>query len=602
MCGIVGYVGKETRDLSQHLVRLLGTLEYRGYDSAGVTTLEQKILNTIKAVGGLSKLRERLPATSLPAALGFAHTRWATHGKPSERNALPIQTANGKAAIIFNGIIENHLTLRQRLSRVATTFQTDNDAETLLLWIMHHYEGDLLEAVQRGLVEIEGRYAFCIIHTDQPQTMICVSHGNPLVIGMGTKGSYVASDVQAIHAEVERIHYLEHQTIARLTPTGFYLWNFQGISKEPALTPVPVGAAVALDSRFETFTLQEIHAQPECVILAVNIAKGITKDLQTLGQHIQRVVLVGCGSAYYAGLAGAALIQKHARIPASAVIASEFKVGSPIIDPRTLVIAISQSGETADTLSCLEFAKQCDAPTLALCNIVTSSMARQADFIVPLGCGPEIGVASTKAYTAMLTHLTFLALAFGLAKRHLTQDVWLTHCDAAQLLPDSIERILNKRDAFAKMAKTLRERRNFLYVGRDLCMATAYEGALKLRELSYRHAEGIGAGELKHGTLALIEPQYPVIAIAPRSESSAKMINSVQEINARGGQVWSICTEGDAAMLDMSYQAITIPETLPAFLPVLAAIPLQLFAYEFAKTLGRNIDRPRNLAKSVTVE
>ena len=602
MCGIVGYVGTDKKDLSKHLVHLLGTLEYRGYDSAGVTTIEKRQLSTIKTVGGLSKLKERLPAMESCSGLGFAHTRWATHGKPSEKNALPIVSASGKAAIIFNGIVENHLTLRRRLSEVGTKFHTENDAETLLLWIMQHYHGDLLEAVQRGLPEVEGRYAFCVIHAEQPNTMICVQNGNPLVIGTSPNGPYIASDVLAIHSEVDQIHYLEDQTIAQLTPSGFSIWNFHGMTRDVALKPVPVGESASLDRRFETFTLQEIYAQPESVVLATNIAKSITKDLQTLGRHIHRVVIVGCGSAYYAGLAGASLIQKHARIPANAVVASEFKASSPILDVRTLVIAISQSGETADTLRCIDLARQHEAPTLALCNVVTSSMARQADFLVPLGCGPEIGVASTKAYTAMLTHLAFLALGFGVAKQHVTQDLWLEHCDAADLLPGSIDAILKKHATFEKMAKTLRERRNFLYVGRDLCLTTAFEGALKLRELSYRHAEGIGAGELKHGTLALIEPQYPVIAIAPRTDSSAKMLNSIQEINARGGQVWSICTEGDSETRDISYQTISISETLPAFLPVLATIPLQIFAYEFAKTLGRNIDRPRNLAKSVTVE
>lgn len=602
MCGIVGYVGTGIKDLSKHLVRLLETLEYRGYDSAGVTTLERGQFTTTKTLGGLSKLRDGLPLLSQPSNIGFAHTRWATHGKPSERNALPIVTGDGKAAIIFNGIVENHLSLRRQLTDVPTLFRTDNDAETLLLWIMHHYTGDLLQAVERVLPEIEGRYAFCLAHIDHPRMMLCVNNGNPLVIGSTHNGVYVASDVLAIQSEIDSLHYLDYQTIAQITPNGFSVWDFQGNSKEVIPRSVPTTTSAALDLRLETFTLQEIYIQPQTIALATHIAKDITKDLQTLGKHIERVVIVGCGSAYYAGLAGAALIQKHARIPAHAVIASEFKASSPILNRSTLVIAISQSGETADTLSCLELAQQCASPSLALCNVVTSSMARQTDFLVPLGCGPEIGVASTKAYTSMLMHLTFLALSFGVARQQLTSEQWQNHCGDAEDLPSSIEFILNKRESLVRMAKTLRERRNFLYVGRDLCMPTAYEGALKLRELSYRHADGIGAGELKHGTLALIEPQYPVIAIAPRSEGSVKMINSVQEIKARGGQVWSICTEGDTVMLDMSHQGFTIPSTLPAFLPVLTAIPLQLFAYEFAKTLGRNIDRPRNLAKSVTVE
>lgn len=603
MCGIVAFVGSSIQNLSEHLVNRLIPLEYRGYDSAGVTILdERKRLVTVKTVGGLNKLKERLHHTN-SSTLGFAHTRWATHGTPSERNALPIATADGKVAIIFNGIIENHLALRKILTETSTAFNTDNDAETLLLWILKHYRGDLLQAVFSALKTVDGRYGFCMIHSDHPDAMIAVRRGSPLIIGVGKLGHYIASDVIAIQNDVEHVHYMEDHSVAWIRKNAFHLWNIQGSALSTNLKNIPATDVSHLDARFETYTKQEIHAQPETIATASEIAIAGLKEFTKHAKEINRVLLIGCGSAHHANSVGASLIQKYARMPAVAIVASEFRGSYPILDQKTLVIVTSQSGETADTLSCLELAKELKCLTLALCNVGTSSMARQADLFMPIGCGREIGVASTKAYTGMLIHLAFLALRLGIAHGTVTQDVWREHCRMSTLLPEQIANILDRSREIEKMSRSLRERKNFLFVGKELDLATSLEAALKLRELSYRHAEGIGAGELKHGTLALLETQYPVIAIAPRStDQSPKMINCIQEMKARGGQVWGIVSDGDVETANICHQSFAIPQTISSFVPILTVIPLQIFAYEFAKTLGRNIDRPRNLAKSVTVE
>jgi glucosamine--fructose-6-phosphate aminotransferase (isomerizing) len=602
MCGIVGFVQRKTSDLGAKLVDRLSALEYRGYDSAGVTVPYKDRMRVMKSVGDLSKLREKLRNQKLEAATGMAHTRWATHGAPSERNALPISTNDGSVVIVFNGIIENHFTLRGILTSEGKTFNTDNDAETLLLWIIRHYEGDIGEAVRKALATVKGRYAFAVMHANHEGVMIAAKRNSPLVIGRGSSGYTVASDVLAIHGDIDDVHYLADESVATIHSDRIVIVSNNGTMIAPKFLPVPRGEFTALKPEYETFTLQEIFAQPETITCGLLAAIDCKDQLRSIAQKIDRVTFVACGTAYYSGVIGKSLVERFAKIPADTNIASEFHIASPVINERTLTVFVSQSGETADTVACLELAKSRGSTVVVLCNVPTSTMARQADIILPINCGPEIGVASTKAYTGMLIHLTFMAIALGLGRDVASEDVWNQHETAARCLPKYISQVLNTRDSIERLARSMRERRNFAFMGRDVFYPTACEGALKLRELSYRNAEGFSGGELKHGTLALIEPGYPVIAVAPRIPSTEKMIGNIQEVKSRGAKVIGIISEGDVELASLCDESFRIPATLPAFLPILAVIPLQMFAYEIARTLGRNIDRPRNLAKSVTVE
>lgn len=604
MCGIVGFIGNQEDNLAMKLVVSLSALEYRGYDSAGVGVLSKNRFSVTKAVGGLTNLKDRLSSKLSASTAGLAHTRWATHGAPTERNALPIMSPDGKAIIVFNGIVENDIELRRELSARGARFTTDNDAETFLLWILSHFNGDISDAIRLSLPNVKGRYAFAIIHLDQPDLLVAAKKGSPLSIGKSPKGMYVTSDPIAIQEQVSQIHYLDDGMIANISKdkvtvispdgrknTNISYQNFRKVT------------ATVLQKEFDSYTLQEIYSQPETLAQGINAAAYLREQLSGMSKVTDRVVFVGCGTAYHACLIGELWLEQNAKIPAKAVTASEFRISTPHLDKKTLVIAISQSGETADTLACLELAKQRGAKTLALCNAPTSTMARSADKFIPICCGTEIGVASTKAYSGMLLQLAFFTLAFAIDKGAQEAAMWNEYSDAAIKLPGLASEIIQGcREQVKQMTRTLREKRHFFFMGRHVFLPTAYEGALKLKELSYRHAEGIGAGDLKHGTLALIETQYPVIAIAPRSSHNGKVIGNIREASTRGAQIWGIITAGDRDMQSVCHSFIEVPEVLPLFAPIVAVLPLQLLAYEFAKTLGRNVDRPRNLAKSVTVD
>lgn len=606
MCGIVGYISREKSDLGAKLADRLKRLEYRGYDSAGVVVIQRNrdkaSLNLIKTTGDLNKLQERLLNKKTYSNIGLAHTRWATHGLPSERNALPIATIDGSMVIVFNGIVENNFELREELSGDGQTFNTDNDAETLLLWIAKHFRGNLSLAVRTALLSVKGRYAFALLRTDCPQTIVVAKNKSPLVIGRNDHGYAIASDVAAIQDDVDEVFYPEDGVVALVEASHLIVTNLQGVSVKSEFTSVPKVDISAHQGSFDSYTLQEISTQPESLIASYRAAVEGRETLMSLAPTIDRVSFVGCGSAYHAGLIGKAMVERFAKVGADANIASEYHIGSPIIDKNTLAVFMSQSGETADTLVCLELAKSRGALIVVIGNVATSTMARLADIYLPLACGPEIGVASTKAYTAMLMQVVFFALALGIGRGVVSTVEWSEHDEAAKKLPLQIDKILGQRSHIQKLARSLRQRRNFSFVGRDVFYPTALEGALKLRELSYRNSEGFGGGELKHGTLALIEHGYPVIAIAPRVASTAKMIGNIQEVKSRGAKVIGIISEDDRELQNICDDVIAIPATLPAFLPILSVVPVQLFAYELAKTLGRNIDRPRNLAKSLTVE
>jgi glutamine---fructose-6-phosphate transaminase (isomerizing) len=602
MCGIVGFVEQKPCDLGAKLLDRLSTLEYRGYDSAGLIVGNGKRLQIIKSVGELSKLKEKLNQKHLVSSIGMAHTRWATHGAPTEKNALPIITPDGSMAIVFNGIVENHLELRRNLTTKGFSFSTDNDAETLLIHIFSHYMGNTLDDTRIALESVKGRYAFTLMHLDQPNALIAAKRGSPLIIGRGPSGNSVASDLQAIHKDFHEIYYIEEESIAMVEAHKINVISKNGTKIDPIFISRPTGLSNTLKSEFETYTLQEIYEQPEAIMKGLQAADASRIPLESIAEKIDRVTLIACGTAYFSCMIGKSLMEQFAGIPCDANMASEFHQGSPILNERTMAVFVSQSGETADTLACIELAKKKGSLVVVICNVVTSTMARQADILLPICCGPEIGVASTKAYTGMLLQLTFMSLAVGIKRRHIPQETWMQHMLAAQSLPEDILSILKTRGQIERLARMLRERRNFAFMGRGLLYPTACEGALKLRELSYRNAEGFSGGELKHGTLALIEPGYPVIAIAPRVQGIEKIIGNIQEVKARGARLIGVISEGDHELESLCDESIRIPPSLEAFMPILSIVPLQLFAYDLAKTLGRNIDRPRNLAKSVTVE
>lgn len=604
MCGIVGYVGPQRPDLAPFLLTALATLEYRGYDSAGIAVLDSRGLSVAKSIGGLANLSAKTCAFPAGSA-GFAHTRWATHGAATEANAHPHVTPDGRLALVLNGIVENDAALRKVLAARGVVLTTGNDTETLLRWIEAHLENaiptpeDLEVAVKKAFVAVTGNIAFAVLHVARPETMIVAKRGSPLAVALAKngRGLFVASDAAAVRDVADHVHYLEDGDILRLTA---------GV--EPTRQFAEMDAAIIAPTKegFESYTLKEIHEQPRVLVDVVQAAlaktlleRGLT--LETVSA-LDRVVLVACGSAYFAASAAKALIERHARLPAEAAIASELRLGDPVLTPRTLVVAVSQSGETADTLACLKMAKAAGAPTLAVCNVAASSIAREASAFWPLACGPEVGVASTKAYAAMLVQLAFLSFELGLLRGTVPPVVAAELASAARELPSLVARALQLAPRIEERARQWRDKRGILFLGRHLFHQAACEGALKLRELAYLHAEGYAAGELKHGSIALVEPGMPVIAIAPRGATAAKMASSIHEVKARGAHVLGIVTEGDGDVAGLCDEVWAVPATMEALLPVVVAVPLHLFAYGFARELGRPIDRPRNLAKSVTVE
>jgi glucosamine--fructose-6-phosphate aminotransferase (isomerizing) len=604
MCGIVGYVGKQSARLADELIEALVPLEYRGYDSAGVAVLGAEGLAVVKAVGGLDALREKARGRRLAGGMGMAHTRWATHGAPDEAHAHPHVTPDGRLALILNGIVENDAALRRELGVAGVRFATGNDGETLLRWIEAHLTPgvELARGVQQALAHVEGNYAVCILHVEHPDVLVAAKRHSPLAVARGARGAYVASDAAALGDAVDEIYHLIDGDVLALRAGDAEILGSGRQTSAPAWVARPALRETPHRAGFETFTLKEIHEQPEAVARSVDAALAAAPLPAGLVAGLDRVVLAACGSAWHAAAVGAQLIERMARVPAVAMIASELRTADPVLTERTLVVAVSQSGETADTLACVKQAKAAGAFTLAVCNVDGSAIVREADAKRLLACGPEVGVASTKAYTAMLVQVAFLALELARARAVASEALVAEHVAAARELPGLLSRGLLAAPRIAALAAELATHQSFVFIGRGLAHAGACEGALKLRELTYVNAEGYAAGELKHGSIALIGPGHPVLAVAPRASTTPKILGNVQEVKARGAFVVGIVTEGDSETAALCDRALAIPATAAAFVPVLTALPLQLFAYEMAKRLGRNVDRPRNLAKSVTVE
>ncbi|MEK6853495.1 MAG: glutamine--fructose-6-phosphate transaminase (isomerizing) [Nanoarchaeota archaeon] len=576
MCGIIGYVGeKEAYDF---LINGLERLEYRGYDSAGIASIDNNRIQINKVKGRV----ENLKAKPLPGTMGIGHTRWATHGKPSEHNAHPFIDQSHQFAVVHNGIIENYLELKEELRNQGVKFSSDTDSEVIVHLIAQNYNGDLKDTILNITKRLQGAYAFCAIKNNSGE-MVGARNGSPLVIGIGTHQNFLASDVSAIVEHTKNVVYLHDFQLARITSDSVEVFNFNGEEQPLEVKEVNWNVEKAQKQGYNHFMLKEIFEQPE-------VAQETLKVLLTVPKDISRIIMVACGTASYAGLVGKYVIEELAKIPVVYEIASEFRYKEPLFNKNDLVIAISQSGETADTLAAVRLAREKGIRTLGIINVVDSTIAREVNHIIYTRAGPEIGVASTKAFMSQLIIIYKLA-------HHLAG----TEFDHSKLR-FNLENILALNQHIKEIARRYYLYRDFIYIGRNRNYPLALEGALKLKEVSYIHAEAYPAGELKHGPIALISEEMPTIAVCPQDSVYAKTLSNMEEIKARDGKIIAIATEGDAGIKRISNEVIYIPKVEEIYYPLLCAIPLQLLAYHIADLKGCDIDKPRNLAKSVTVE
>ncbi|MCQ2100167.1 glucosamine--fructose-6-phosphate aminotransferase (isomerizing) [Fibrobacter sp. UWH9] len=608
MCGIVAYIGQS--EALPILVGGLKKLEYRGYDSSGVALIDNDEISTVRASGKISALEAKLKATPVSGSIGIAHTRWATHGAPTEQNAHPHQSFDGKISIVHNGIIENYASLKKRLQADGILFKSETDTEVVTHLIAKFYKGNLKEAVLKALSLIEGTFGLAVICKDEPNTLIGARRGSPLILGIGQNEFFLASDVSAIISHTQKVVYLDDNDVVEIHREKYNLLNTQSQPVQHEVQDVEFDADSIAKGGFAHFMLKEIFEQPEVLrntmrgrlLCAEGNAKlaGLDTNIREL-RNINRIIITACGTSYYAGMVGEYMIEDLAGVPVEVEYASEFRYRNPIIKPGTLVLAISQSGETADTLAALKEAQQKGATALAICNGVGSTIARTSDGGVYLHAGPEIGVASTKAFTSQVTVLAMIALLLG-RQRRLSFESGADIVKAMQELPEQVEQTLKLSDQIAGIAQKYVKANNFLYLGRHYNYPVAMEGALKLKEISYIHAEGYPAAEMKHGPIALIDENMPVVVIAPKDALFDKVISNVREIKARGGKVIAITTDDCHPLDEIADHLIKVPKTISMLMPILTCIPLQLMAYHIAVLRGNDVDQPRNLAKSVTVE
>ncbi len=606
MCGIFAYTG--SKNAGEVLLDGLTSLEYRGYDSAGVYTPESGV---IKAQGAVHHLKRKIPSGYFGKS-GIAHLRWATHGEPTEENAHPHRDCAGDVWVVHNGIIENFQELKKGLLARGHTFTSDTDTEVVAHLVEEHLktEKDFEKAVFKALNEIRGAYGMVLQYRHEPEKIIGARLGAPVVIGLGDGEGFVASDASPILRHTRTVVFLNDGEVAVVTPHGHSIATLDSQIIERTPEEIQWDAEEAKRDGYEHFMLKEIMEAPEVVrntirgrlIQSEGRAKlGGLEDVAGDLQAVKRLIIVGCGTAYYAGLTGEYMLEEHAGIPVEVELGSEFRYRSPILDEHSAVIAVSQSGETADTLEAIREGKRRGALTLGIINTVGSTIARETDAGVYNHAGPEIGVASTKALISQLTAFALLTMFLG-RQRSMSATQGKEIAQALAALPEKIEEILRGRDAIEVLAKKYAKCRDFMYIGRKYNYAIAFEGALKLKEISYVHAEGCGAGEMKHGPLAMIDEHFPTIAIAPSDSVYEKMISNIQVVRARKGPIIAVATKGNDDIKEYADDVLYIPETIEMLTPILAVIPLQLFAYYFAKEKGHNVDRPRNLAKSVTVE
>jgi glucosamine--fructose-6-phosphate aminotransferase (isomerizing) len=609
MCGIVGYVGP--RDAAPILLEGLRRLEYRGYDSAGLAVLtEAGEVFIEKKAGKLSNLTEHLNGGAPAGHPGIAHTRWATHGRPNDANAHPHRDCSGRLALIHNGIIENYAEIKDRLMAGGHTFTSETDTEVLAHLIEERYTGDLVEAVRDALNQVRGAYAIGVMHLDHPNRIVGARMNVPLIVGLGKGEAFLASDVPAILEHTKNVVILQEGDIADVTPEGVTIIGMDGVQVDRAVTKIRWNIAAAEKDGFPHFTLKEIYEQPHAIQEALrgrvdeagNVLLPELDAIEEKLRRVERVYVVGCGTARYAGEVGAHLIQSWAGLPAAGQIGSEMRYSPPPIDDRTLVISVSQSGETADTLAPQKLASERGAVIVVVTNVVGSALTREADAVCYLQAGPEVAVASTKAFVTQVVVLEMIALHLAELRGTLSERRRRSFGLALRDLPGQAAEVLKLAPQVKKLASRWGAVRDVMFVGRALGFPVAMEGALKLKELSYVHAEGYAAGELKHGPIALLDPHTPLVAIATRGATYEKVVSNVAEVHAREAPVVAVATVGDELIDRYAQDVLYVPETPEEMAPVIAIIPLQLLAYEVAVARGTDVDQPRNLAKSVTVE
>ncbi len=608
MCGIIGYVG--SREVAPLLVEALHRLEYRGYDSAGVAVLNEEGLETHRVTGRVNELQDLLRRIELKGTIGIGHTRWATHGEPTEANAHPHIDCGGTIALVHNGIVENAAELRDALTTRGHTFRSETDTEVMAHLIEQLYDGSLIDAVAAALHQVDGAYGIAVVSSMEPGTIVAARNGSPLMIGLGEGENLVASDASALLEHTRTVVYLDDGEIAQIRADSYQITDLYAVEIEKLATTLEWDLATIGRGGYPHFMLKEIMEQPESIRNTIRghlLDDAGTARLNGLNLtdgellKFERIVLTGCGTSWHAALIGEYMLEELARIPVEVEYASEFRYRNPVVDDRTLVIGISQSGETADTLAALKEAKQRGARTLGIVNVVGSSIAREVDGGTYTHAGPEIGVASTKAFTSQIVALAMITLRLG-RLRALSVLQGREIVKALRRLPGQAALVLDTAGRVSKLATTFMRHQNALYLGRGYNFPVALEGALKLKEISYIHAEGYPAAEMKHGPIALIDESMPVVFVAPRDNVYQKIVSNLQEVKARRGQVLAVVTEGDNKIAALADHVITIPETLDFLTPVLSSLPLQLFAYYTAVDRGCDVDRPRNLAKSVTVE
>ncbi len=608
MCGIVGITGQH--EVVGTLLEGLRRLEYRGYDSAGIAVVDGGRLVVHKREGKIRNLEADLPWDSLRGKCGIAHTRWATHGEPNRVNAHPHLDTAGRVAVVHNGIIENFSALRTQLQKRGRVFLSDTDTEVLAHLISDFYRGNLEQAVQSALKLCVGTYGIAVVHADEPGKIVGARRGSPLVVGVGQGTNFLASDVAAILGQTRQVIYLDDGEMVVLTPDNVVTTTIDNREITKEIEEITWDLDQIQKGGHPHYMLKEILEQPETI---ENAFRGRilpeSGDVKLGGlsltdwevRNIRRIIILACGTSYHAGLIGEYLIEEYARIPVEVEYASEFRYRSPIIEPGTLCLTISQSGETIDTLEAMREAKRKGAKVLGITNVVGSTIARESDGGVYTHAGPEIGVASTKAFTSQVTILTLLTILLG-RRSNISSDFGMRVIRELQAIPGKVRRILETSDSIREIALAYKDHTNFLYLGRGYNFPIALEGALKLKEISYIHAEGYPAAEMKHGPIALIDPQMPVVVICARDGSYEKIKGNVQEVRARKGKIISVVTEGEEEICRLSDHVITIPESLDMLTPLLSVVPLQLLAYHIAVLRGEDVDQPRNLAKAVTVE
>ncbi len=609
MCGIVGYIGK--KKVVPLLVNSLKRLEYRGYDSAGIAVIGDEGMQLRRCVGKLRNLEASIRLNPLEGTYGIGHTRWATHGRPSEENAHPHVDCKKEIVVVHNGIIENYLELKEELAKKGHKFVTETDTEVIAHLVEDNFRGSLEEAVREGFTRINGAYALAIISTVDPHKIVVIKNGPPVVIGLGKEEYFIASDIPALLHHTKDVIFLDDGELAVVTPDGVRVSTLQGKSRTKKSQKISWDPIMAEKSGFKHFMLKEIYEQPravrETIIGRVSLDKGrvyldqINIPSEEL-KRIDKVYIVACGTSWHAACVGKFMIEQLSKLPAEVDYGSEFRYRNPLVGSHTLTIVITQSGETADTLAALREARKKDSRVITICNVMGSMATRESDGVVYTHAGPEIGVASTKAFTSQLTALLLLSLYLAEVRGTISRDECRYYLEQLNRIPHQIEQVLSKNNEIEDLARQFYQTTDFLYLGRGANYPIALEGALKLKEISYIHAEGYPAGEMKHGPIALIDGHMPVVALAMKGQVYEKMLANIEEVKARDGIVLAFAEEGDAEIEKKADHIFFIPSTIDLLKPILLAVPLQLLAYHIAVRRGCDVDQPRNLAKSVTVE